>query len=202
MRLTNILKMKGSWEDVVDDCRNTVSKPPLGHDPSDKFKTGILISEHSPIRDITVRWKWNNMKSWIATHWSRHKFEKYISTQRSDRTGVDRDNLPQSATVSFVGEANTQQLIDVFRKRLCRQSARETREYAIDFKRELYSVEPEIASVLVPNCIYRCGCPEMNRCSSWKRFVSAIKQKDMSLNYMSIEDRYEFYNNVIGFEEY
>lgn len=49
---TEILKIKGSWEEVVDDCRSTVSKPPLGHDPRASFKRRILIAEHSPIRDL------------------------------------------------------------------------------------------------------------------------------------------------------
>lgn len=65
---TEILKVKGTWLDVVDDCRNTVSKPPLGKEPSVKFKKEILISEHSPIRDIHIRWRWSDIKSWISVH--------------------------------------------------------------------------------------------------------------------------------------
>ena len=51
---TEIIKIKGSWEDVVNDCRTTVGKPELGKEPSKKFKREILISEHSPIRSISV----------------------------------------------------------------------------------------------------------------------------------------------------
>lgn len=40
---TEIKKIKGSWEEVVDDCRATVGKPPLGHEPSEDFKRRILI---------------------------------------------------------------------------------------------------------------------------------------------------------------
>ena len=42
---TEIKKIKGSWEEVVDDCRATVGKPPLGHEPSEDFKRRILIAE-------------------------------------------------------------------------------------------------------------------------------------------------------------
>lgn len=84
---TEIKKIKGSWEEVVDDCRATVGKPPLGHEPSEDFKRRILIAEHGPIRTISVKWAWHGIKSWIATHWSRHKWECCISTQRSDRCG-------------------------------------------------------------------------------------------------------------------
>ena len=105
---TEITKIKGDWEEVVSDCRATVGKPPLGHEPSTEFKRKILIAEHSTIRDISVKWIWKGIKSWIATHWSRHKWECFIRTQRSDRTGIDRDKLPQDAPVDFVGEANVQ----------------------------------------------------------------------------------------------
>ena len=119
MMNTEILKIKGDWQEVVDDCRSTVGKPPLGREPSETFKKNILIAEHSPIRDITVKWKWPGIKSWVATHWVRHKWECFVRSQRSDRTGVDRDKLPQDAPVDFTGEANAQALIDPMRKRLC-----------------------------------------------------------------------------------
>lgn len=122
-RKTEILKIKGDLVEVASDCRSTVGKPPLDHEPSVDFKKKILIAEHSPIRDISVKWTWHGIKSWVATHWSRHKFEKYIKSQRSDRTGIPRDKLPQDAPVDFTGEANVQSLIDTMRKRLCRQSS-------------------------------------------------------------------------------
>jgi len=52
---TLILSIKGSWQEVVDDCRVTVGKESLGHEPSSDFKRKILISEHSPIRDLVIR---------------------------------------------------------------------------------------------------------------------------------------------------
>lgn len=53
---TEILKIKGDWIEVASDCRSTVGKPPLDHEPSVDFKKKILIAEHSPIRDISVKW--------------------------------------------------------------------------------------------------------------------------------------------------
>ena len=189
-----ILGIKGNWKEVVDDCRSTVNKPALNKEPSESFKKAILISEHSPIRDIRIRWKWDNIKSWVATHWSRHKWECFIQTQRSDRTGVQRDKLPQDSLVSFTGEANVQNLIDTMRKRLCHQASKETREYAEDLKSELKNVEPEISDVLVPNCIYRCGCPELGACMFWPEFLKWGKDNNMDIQKMSIQDRYNAYN--------
>jgi hypothetical protein len=131
---TEILKIIGNWQDVVNDCRVTVGKEELGKDPSQKFKREILISEHSPIRSMSVRWQWRNIPSWVATHFSRHKWECFIQTQRTDRTGVNRDKLPQDFPVSFTGIANTQHLIDTGRKRLCRLASRETRKHMENLK--------------------------------------------------------------------
>lgn len=189
---TKILKIKGDWEEVVNDCRSTVGKPPLGKEPSAAFKKSILISEHSTIRGILIKWIWEIIPSWVATHWSRHKWECYIKTQRSDRTGVSRDKLPQDAPVSFTGEANTQHLIDSFRKRLCKMASRETRQYAEDFKKTLKPVESEISDVLVPNCIYRCGCPEPNGCG----WYDAICERDPKLRSTNIQERYDAYNRM------
>ena len=188
---TKILKIKGDWLEVVDDCRATVGKEPLGKEPSKAFKRSILISEHSPIRDLIVKWKWPSIKSWVATHWVRHKWEKFVRTQRTDRTGIERDDLPQGSLVDFTGEANAQALIDTFRKRLCYMASKETREYAEDFKWTLSDVEPEIAGVLVPNCIYRCGCPELNGgCGWYRKAVEACPD----LAATDIQKRYDAYN--------
>lgn len=189
---TEILKVKGDWQEVVDDCRTTVGKDSLGKEPSKAFKRAILISEHSPIRDIRIKWHWHNIKSWVATHWVRHKWEKFVRTQRTDRTGIERDDLPQGALVNFTGEANTQSLIDTFRKRLCYQASTETRQYAEDLKRAIRSVEPEIADVLVPNCIYRCGCPELSTC----KYFAAMSEMYPELASPDIQKRYDAYNKI------
>lgn len=196
-RKTEILKIKGDWVEVASDCRSTVGKPPLDHEPSVNFKRKILIAEHSPIRDISVKWTWHGIKSWVATHWSRHKFEKYIKSQRSDRTGIPRDKLPQDAPVDFTGEANVQSLIDTMRKRLCRQSSPETRQYAEDFKAALHEIEPEIADVLCPSCIYRGGCPEMHPCGKGKNYFDVLMEKTGGIvSSTHIDERYEAYNKL------
>jgi hypothetical protein len=189
---TEILKTKGDWWEVVDDCRVTVGKDALGKEPSKKFKREILISEHSPIRSMSIKWKWVNIPSWVATHFSRHKWECFIKTQRTDRTGTDRNKMPQDAPVIMSGDANTQHLIDMARKRLCRMASRETRQYMEDLKKAIHEVQPEISDVLVPNCVYRCGCPEMNGCG----WYAAMVAKHPKLASTNIQERYDAYNEV------
>lgn len=195
MNKTKLLKVKGDWQEVVDDCRATVGKGELGKEPSTDFKKKILIAEHSPIRDIIIKWLWDNIPSWVATHWSRHKWECKIKTQRTDRTGINRNDLPQGALVTFTGDANVQHLIDTWRKRLCFQASPETREHAEDFKQALHEIQPEISDVLVPNCVYRGGCPEMNGCGYWEGFRSWCESMGIPDPLaVDIRGRYELYN--------
>lgn len=191
---TEIIKVKGDWQEVVDDCRATVAKPPLGKEPSEEWKRSILIAEHEPIRDIWIKWKWRGIKYWIAMHWKTHIWPSRVNTQRTDRTGIDRDSKSQDAPIDFTGDANCQHLIDTMRKRLCYMAASETREYAQSLKRELHPIEPELADVLVPNCVYRCGCPETKCCGEWLRFKDWCSSKGFDVRSLDIRYRYELYN--------
>lgn len=188
---TKIIKIKGDWQEILDDCRATVGKEPLGKEPSQKFKREILLSEHSPIRDIEIKFRWSDIPYWVAMHWKTHRWESRTNTQRNDRQKVyDRGKAPQDSPVNFIGEPNVQHLIDTWRKRLCYQASPETRKYAEDFKATLKTVEPEISDVLVPNCVYRCGCPEANGCR-WYETISALYPALTSTN---IQERYDAYN--------
>ena len=198
---SEIIKIKGDWEDVVNDCRATVGKAELGKEPSKAFKRSILISEHSPIRSIAVKWRWRNIPSWVATHFSRHKWECFIKTQRTDRTGTNRDKLSQDAPVNFTGDANAQNLIDTARKRLCRLASRETRLYMEDLKESISNVEPEISDVLVPNCIYRCGCPESTNCLGATKWYNEMVKRFPKLASTDIQERYDEYNRIFYVEE-
>ena len=189
------LGITGSWEDVVDACRFTVNKAPLGKEPSSEFKKDILIAEHSPIRLLGVRWIWEGIPHWVGVHWVRHKWECFVATQRTDRTGVQRDKLPQDEPQNFMGDANAQNLIDTARKRLCYQASKETREYMEDLKWSIRVSEPELSEVLVPSCVYRCGCPEMGKCTFWARFVVSFLAADHDWSDVTdIRRRYDFYN--------
>ena len=192
---TEFLKIKGSWQEVLDDCRATVGKKPLGKEPSQKFKREILLSEHSPIRAIEIKFRWAGIPYWVAMHWKTHKWESRTNTQRNDRQTVyDRGKAPQDVPVNFIGEPNIQHLIDTWRKRLCFQASEETREYAEDFKNELGKIQPEIADVLVPNCIYRCGCPESGGCGWYETMVEHCPK----LASTNLQERYDEYNRVFG----
>lgn len=190
---TKINQLQNDWKYVKNVSRTTIGKKHTETNATPKFKWDILISEHSPIREIIVKWKWESIKSWISVHFSRHKWECYISTQRSDRTGVDRDKLTQNSLVNMDCTANAQQLIDMARKRLCHQSAQETMEYMEDLKIELYKQgEIQLSDVLVPNCIYRSGCSEFNNCGYHRELI----KRNRRIVSIDITTRYEAYNDL------
>ena len=192
---TEIIKIKGDWQDVVDGCRATVKKPPLGHEPTTGFKYGILLAEHEPIREIEIKWRWMEIPYCIAMHWKTHIWPSRTNTSRADRTGIDRSQRGQMDPVNFEGRANPQHLIDTWRKRLCTQADPLTREYAEDFKAKLREIQPEISNMMVPNCIYRNGCPEMNGCPRWSMFVKWCKDRaDQHPGLMGLQQRYAWYN--------
>lgn len=190
---TKILKIKGDWQEVVDGCRATVAKPPLGKEPSDDFKRAMVIAEHDPIRDIEIRFSWSNIPYWVAMHWKTHIWRCRTNTQRNDRQKkYDRAKAPQDAPIDLIGNMNTQHCIDTGRKRLCYMAAPETRAYMVDFKIALRPIEPQISDAMVPNCIYRCGCPEQSGCGWYQRMI--VKHPELAST--NIQERYDAYNKI------
>lgn len=192
MNITKFNFINDDWKRVKNHCRTTDNKDFTENDASEKFKKQLLISEHSPIRLLEFDWTWKSIAYWVSTEWSRHKFEKFISTQRDDRLKDDtpRSEKPQGALVNFDGYANMQNVIDGWRKRLCRQATPEARGLAEDFKRELHETHPIESDVLQKNCVYRCGCPEFSSCGFWKAFCEKHKDADLT----DIQTRYDLAN--------
>jgi len=161
-----IIKKNGTWRDVADAARTTIKMEPGEKEPSDKWKKRMLLSEHSPIRLLNYLWKWRDLKYWVSVHLVRHKIgiEHFVRTQRSDRTGVNRDDLPQGETVEHECQANAQTIITISRKRLCNMASPETRQAWKTVVENIKETDPVLASVCVPECVYRGFCPEIKPC--------------------------------------
>lgn len=170
MKITN-LRRKGTWREVADSCNTTVNKGEGTKEPSSMWKRRILLSEHSPIRQLIIKWKWIDIKYWVSVHLVRHwlGIVHWVRTQRSDRTGIDRNEIPQGALVEHECEGNAQAIINVSRKRLCYGNASpETREAWECVVAGIAEVEPELARCCVPDCIYRGHCFEFKSCGYHK----------------------------------
>ena len=177
------VKTRSIWRDVADAARTTIHMEEGEKEPSTLWKRRMLLSEHSPIRQMIFKWKWVNLKYWVSVHFVRHKIgiEHYVSTQRTDRTGQNRDEIPQSALVNHECCANAQALITISRKRLCRQASRETTQAWKLVLDEVKKSEPELVSVCVPECVYRGFCPEFKPCgyantSAYKKALKAYRE--------------------------
>ena len=166
MRLEN-MEIHGSWQDVADAAYSTEGKRRGGRIyPGPDWKKAMLLAEHSPIRRLRVSWRWVDLPYWVSVQMVRHKIgiEHFVSTQRTDRTGRNRDELPQSAPVIHAAEANAQALINISRKRLCSKASEETRRAWALLVGEIRRYDDILASVMVPECAYRGFCPEREPC--------------------------------------
>lgn len=195
--ITKFEEIRDNWTLIKNACRTTVRKKFTDNKATDNFKKKLLISEHSPIRLFEVYWKWDGIPYFISTEWSRHRFEKFISSQRNDRQDqYDRNAARQDAPVTFDGFANMQNLIDAWRKRLCCQATKEARELAEDFKVKLHETHPFEANVLVPSCVYRDGCPELTPCGFFNKFLKYFNENHSDKMLTDIQDRYDVYNEM------
>jgi hypothetical protein len=165
------IKRTGDWQDVLNAARNTVNKPITDTSASDVFKRKMIMSEHSPIRLLTYSWTWNGIKSWVSQHIARHnKFaEHFVSTQRTDRTGINRDELRQDEPVNHMMATNAQEIIAISRKRLCiLNPSKETQKAWQEVVDNLRNTDPILADACVPDCIYRGHCYEIKTCNYHK----------------------------------
>ena len=91
----DIFKHEDNWQDVKDSTMNTIGKT-TGAYPTSEWKKKLLRSEHSPIREL-----WFGIKMYVpyyvSVHFVRHHIgvNHYVQTQRTDRTGVNRNKLKQ-----------------------------------------------------------------------------------------------------------
>lgn len=178
-------KSRFAWRDVADAARTTIRMEEGEKEPGSSWKRRILLSEHSPIRQMMFKWKWVNLKYWVSVHFVRHKIgiEHFVSTQRTDRTGVNRDETQQSAPVNHECFANAQALIFISRKRLCRQALPETTAAWRLVLEHVKKCEPELYSVCVPECVYRGFCPEFKCCgyaatAAFQRALASYRGND------------------------
>lgn len=183
--MIDIFKHEDNWQDIKDSTMNTIGKT-TGKYPTSEWKRKLLISEHSPIRRMKFYWRWYGLMYWVSVHFVRHKYgiEHWVTTQRTDRTGANRNDKTQSALINHACEANAQALINISRKRLCNCAAKETREAWKEVKEEVEKVEPELASCMVPECIYRGFCPEMFSCGYHKTeaYKRSLKEYRKGIN--------------------
>jgi hypothetical protein len=80
---------------------------------------------------------------------------------------------------------------------MCYKASPETRKLAEDFKEGLYeNFEREWSDCLQKNCVYRCGCPELEPCGYWDKFVKGFVEEYDYLDLGDIRKRYDYANEL------
>jgi len=179
------------WSKVLRDSRVTVNKHDLNKPPSIPFKVAILTSEHSPIRKLKFEVFMSDIPSYVSQHFSRHHIainntmleehiiptdvEHFVQTSRTDRTGIDRSKLSQTALVDYNFEINAQGLIDASKLRLCLSADKVTLQAWKLVKEQVYNILPELANRMQPQCIVKGFCP-------YSKLTKCIFNKTMLYN--------------------
>jgi hypothetical protein len=160
------LETLGTWRMVADAARTTVGKGPCKFEPDCFWKTRILRAEHSPIRIIHLRWRWIDIPYWVSVHFVRHHvgIEHFVRSQRTDRTGVPRDKLPQNAEVTHECIANLQAMLSISKARLCSQASATTAEAWQMVLDAYHGEQPELVELCKPTCELYGVCTEFNPC--------------------------------------
>ena len=160
------------WEWAKRAALKTMGLRPKTKEPTNTWKAKMLLAEHSPIRNVNYYISINNIRTWVGTHLVRHwlGFVPFVHSQREDRRVLDcsRDELPQGSLNDMDIMANAQALINVSRKRLCGNASKETREAWKKVQDAVREVDPVMADKMVPNCIYRGFCCELECCGYCK----------------------------------
>lgn len=155
-----------TWNRVLNAARMTVHKASIEKEPTIDWKRKMLFAEHSPIRllefDVTIK----DVPYFAVMHLVRHNqgIEKFVATSREDRTGIKREERRQTDLVDCQFSLNAQAFINISRKRLCATADSTTRGIWNEVVRELRKIEPLVADMCQPDCIYRGVCPEMKSC--------------------------------------
>lgn len=182
-RLTN-------WKEVLNAARFTVNLNDIDkEDPSSQFKKDILLAEHSPIRLLIYEITMRNVPSWVSQHISRHDAFamhtvregaadiNFVSTQRTDRTGVNRSELFQDEPVDHRIVLNAQDLIIISRRRLCACASIETRALWQKVKSAIAKIDPEVADMMVRECVYRGFCTERKKDCGYARTAKYVRER-------------------------
>lgn len=188
------------WDWVKGAALTTIHKSSIkGKEISSEWKMGLLKSEHSPIRELSIRFKLMGLERWISDQLVRHKHgvEHYVGTMRSDRGSKPRNEQTMADLTQLMQSHNAQSFTNMARTRLCVGCvSKETVKLTKLLVNELKEIEPEVAFYCVPPCIYRGGCKEdaFTKCSYYFNFVSSLPTDQVVDILSDIDKRYEAYH--------
>lgn len=144
------------------------------------LKHNMYLAEHSPIRMRKFWIHLANIPTFVATHLVRHHvgIDHYQLSHRSDRTNTPDKDSNRMTPTNMSMCINAQALINMARKRLCRKASPETRLVMNVIKESIKVLDPALADVMVPECVYRHLCPEMKSCGFFDTVLDEMRIKE------------------------
>ena len=165
MKIT--IKKLTDWDEVYDSALFTQKKEVGDKNPTSKWKLKTCYAGHSILRDLTFSIKIEDVESFVISHLIRHKKEytqPYVQTLREDLTGISSDSVTRLTKNGVKFILNAKSIIDISRVRLCNKASKETILVWKAVLKELEKIEPELASVCVPQCVEKGFCTEYKTC--------------------------------------
>lgn len=188
-----ILNFNVNWKAIKDACMQTIGKEGGENEPPKEWKRKLLICKHSPIRRSLISIKWDEIPSYVSTHFCRHSVgvTPYVQTSREDRTGVPRNERKQTDDVSMQMDMNIQALLNIMEKRLCMCSDKNTIKYAKGLLEAIKEYDEDIYWACVPSGIAHGGCTEpFSNCKLCNQILEEMTPEER----LDIYKRYETYN--------
>lgn len=181
-----------NWKKIKSACMTTISKEAGDKEPSQAWKRKLLLCEHSPLRRGEISWKWEEIPYAISTHFARHHIgcEKFVATERTDRTGIPREERSQMNPVMMEMDANIQALINISAKRLCTSADPTTQKYWRAVLEAVREYDEDIFWACVPQCVRCGGCPEYTNCGFYDKMMENAQPEEQTV----LVKRYDKYN--------
>ncbi len=138
--------------------------------------------EHSITRSQFFSVQLINIPTFVSVHMVRHNIGivHYVKSKRIDRDGDGTED--RYTPVNHRLLCNAEALLNMARKRLCFQASKETREVMLMIKEAIKEVDPDLATYMQPNCVYRGGiCSEPKPCGNYaiKRYDPEFREYSM-----------------------
>jgi hypothetical protein len=188
------------WDWVKKAALKTIGKKHIeGKQISSEWKKKILISMHSPIRELSIRIDFGNIERWVADQLVRHNVgcNNFMRTGRPDRGNIPRCEQTLDMLTELIQSHNAESFINMTSKRLCVGCvSKKTRGIMESIVKEVGEVEPELALMCVPPCIKSLGCKEVfTECSFFENFMNYMaSETDIKIRDLTnIEERYKAY---------
>lgn len=189
----SIIEWQVDWLDIKNLCRKTANLDDSIKEPLDTWKKKLLIAEHSPLRHSLITVQIDNIPYAMMGHLVRHSVgvTPYVTTSRTDRTGIPREERSQMDLVSMRIDLNIQSLINISRKRLCNQADILTKRIWLEVVKEVSKYDEQVAWACVPEGIRTCGCPEeFGNCCACENIIKNMGFEER----LDLIKRYDYYN--------